>query len=102
MATTSGGADSWVDSLAQSLQHKRVIVMPDADEAGQKYAKQVVESLKKLNIEHRVITFNDVGAKDVSEFLDSGHTNDEILERTPGADWVQLESCAVVDDGIQI
>ena len=101
VATTSGGADSWVDSLAQSLQHKRVIVMPDADEAGQKYAKQVVESLKKLNIEHRVITFNDVGAKDVSEFLDSGHTNDEILERI-GADWVQLESCAVVDDGIQI
>ena len=48
VATTSGGADSWVDSLAQTVQHKRVIVMPGADEAGQKYAKQVVESLKKL------------------------------------------------------
>jgi hypothetical protein len=46
--------------------------MPDADGPGQEYKDQIVASLKKRSIPHCVITFTDF--KDVSDYLDAGHT----------------------------
>jgi hypothetical protein len=65
---------------------KRVIVMPDADEAGKRYRDTVVESLAKRGIEYRVVTFEDAGCKDLSEFT-ATHSTSEVAERA-GTDWV--------------
>jgi 5S rRNA maturation endonuclease (ribonuclease M5) len=79
IATTSGGSDTWADKLAERLCGKRVIVMPDSDDAGLKYKEDVVASLKKRDIPHCVVTFERY--KDVSDYLDAGHSEAELAER---------------------
>ena len=84
IATTSGGATTWDASLAKELRGRRVTVMPDDDDAGAKYAEAVVSSLKAEGIEHRVVTFDGTGAKDVTEFLE-GNSADELVRRIAAA-----------------
>lgn len=84
VATTSGGSDTWSDKLAERLRGKRVIVMPDSDDAGLKYKEEVVVSLEEREIQYCVVTFD--GFKDVSEYLDAGHTGTE-LERRIADEW---------------
>jgi hypothetical protein len=60
--------------------------MPDADVAGQRYADAVKASLEAEGIEYRIVTFEDVGAKDVTEFLEE-HSVEELVRRI-GPDWV--------------
>jgi 5S rRNA maturation endonuclease (ribonuclease M5) len=79
VATTSGGSDTWSDRLADALRGKRVIVMPDSDDAGVKYKEEVVASLEKRQVEYCVVTFE--GFKDVSAYLDAGHTETELRQR---------------------
>jgi hypothetical protein len=97
MATTSGGADSWLDRFADLLaspcyripanvlpvDSRCVIVMPDSDEAGRKYKEEVMASLEKRAIPHCVVTFD--GFKDVSDYLDAGHTGKELAQRITDA-----------------
>jgi 5S rRNA maturation endonuclease (ribonuclease M5) len=79
VATTSGGSDTWSDKLAERLCGKHVIVMPDADVAGQGYKEQIIGSLKKREIPHCIVTFE--GYKDVSDYLDAGHTQAQLTQR---------------------
>jgi predicted nucleic acid-binding OB-fold protein len=53
--------------------------MPDSDASGEKYKKQIIDSLEKRAIPCCVVTFD--GFKDVSEYLDSGHTGKELAQR---------------------
>src|SRR5260370_40040737 len=76
IGTTSGGAESWDASLAKHLRGKKVVLMPDADAAGAKFAAEVEASLKAEGIEYRVVSFADVVAKDVTDFL-AVHTVEE-------------------------
>jgi 5S rRNA maturation endonuclease (ribonuclease M5) len=91
VATTSGSANSWVDSLADDFCDKKVIVMPDADDAGANYAKQIIESLDKRQIRYQVVSFAKVeGVKDVSDFL---LTRDkEALVEYLDSDWLERSS----------
>jgi hypothetical protein len=91
IGTTSGGAESWNAGLAKLLRGKRVVLMPDADEAGAKFAADVKASLHAEGIEYRVVSFEDVGAKDVTDFLEAGHTAEELAQRI-GTDWVDVPS----------
>ena len=90
--TSSGGADSWQDRFADLLtspcyrwgnvlhvDSRCVVVMPDSDEAGLKYKKDVIASLEKRQIPHCVVSFE--GFKDVSEYLDANHTAKELAQR---------------------
>ena len=67
---TSGSASSWHPSLAEHLVGKDVVLMPDADEPGGKYRDAVGASLDALKIAYRIVTFEDVGCKDVTNFLE--------------------------------
>jgi DNA primase len=90
VGVTSGGANSWRNDFADELRHRRVILMPDSDEAGSRYAEQVRASLVQRGIEYREISFAGTGAKDVSDFLDT-HPPEELIEMI-GRDWVRRES----------
>lgn len=87
VAMTSGGANSWKDELADKLVGKRVVIMPDADDAGVDYQAEIEDSLEKREIEYTVVYFDNNGVKDVSEFLDSGHRIEELLSKIPDK-WV--------------
>jgi 5S rRNA maturation endonuclease (ribonuclease M5) len=93
VATTSGSADSWQDKLVDLLtsaccripanvapvDSRYVIVMPDADAAGQRYEQQIIASVEQRGLCYCVVTFP--GYKDVSEFLEDGHTGQDLAER---------------------
>jgi 5S rRNA maturation endonuclease (ribonuclease M5) len=87
--TTSGSADSWHDELADTLRGKRVILMPDDDEPGARYAASIRASLHQRDIEYRTVSFHGDGAKDLSDFIAAGHTKEELVERI-GRDWVAV------------
>jgi DNA primase len=69
VATTTGGAGTWVDHLAEDLIGKRVVLMPDNDAAGEAYADAIVESLAKRSITFTRISFADDHVSDVTEYL---------------------------------
>lgn len=83
---TSGGANSWDFSLATQLRGKSVILMPDADEAGRRYADAAKASLDAEHIEYREVSFGGTGVKDVSEYLEK-HTVESLADLI-GRDWV--------------
>jgi DNA primase len=87
--TTSGSADSWHDELADALRGKRVILMPDDDPPGARYAENVAASLWRRGIQSRIVRFRDTGAKDLSDFIETGHSKEELVDRI-GGDWVSV------------
>jgi DNA-binding MarR family transcriptional regulator/5S rRNA maturation endonuclease (ribonuclease M5) len=71
VGTTSGGSGSWHDELADSLRDKNVLILPDNDAAGKKYAQSIGESLSKREIGFRMISFEGTGCKDVTEYVEA-------------------------------
>lgn len=95
--TTSGGAESWHDELADTLQGKRVILMPDDDEPGARYAASIGASLDQRGIAYRTVSFHDdADVKDLSDFMEAGHTREELVERI-GRDWVAVAAPSPFD-----
>jgi DNA-binding MarR family transcriptional regulator/5S rRNA maturation endonuclease (ribonuclease M5) len=90
LGTTSGGATSWDASLAKRLtgDWRRVVVMPDADEAGKRWETQVTESLDAEGINYRVVSFDGTGCKDVTDYLEENSVED--LVRRIGTDWIRM------------
>ena len=89
VAVTSGGSGSWLPRFADALKGKQVIVLPDADESGANYAQAVMESLAQRGIEHRLVSFEGDGVNDLSEYLEAGHTPEQLAEKL-GTDWVRI------------
>jgi 5S rRNA maturation endonuclease (ribonuclease M5) len=60
VATTNcSGAESWLDSYADSLRDKQVVLIPDRDEKGEKHAQKVAasvlgkaKSVKRVDLPH--------------------------------------------------
>jgi len=70
VATTSpGGAGNWQDIYVDSLKGKDVVIVPDRDVPGYRYARQVAASLQDKAKSISVVL---VPAKDVSEWLEAG------------------------------
>jgi putative DNA primase/helicase len=76
--TCTGGADSWRTEFVEHLKGKRVLLLPDADEPGQRYSSSVQASLQRVEIEHGVVEFGDYG-NDFRDFL-KDHEPSELVE----------------------
>jgi 5S rRNA maturation endonuclease (ribonuclease M5) len=68
MVTTSGGANSWDDKLADHLIDKQVYLLPDGDDAGRLWVMDVIASLVKRCVKYQVIE-NEAG--DISNYIKS-------------------------------
>ncbi len=97
VATTSqGGAKGWAqhgDEYAEMLTNRRVVILPDNDDAGRDYASEVVRSLIGNAADVRVLELPDLPAKgDVSDWLASGGTAEELADLagggSPGVEWL--------------
>ena len=66
--TTTGSATSWRSHFAELLHGKRVLILPDTDEPGIRYAEAVRASLERLGIAHETVYLD--GDKDVRGFLE--------------------------------
>ncbi len=72
------GAGKWHDTYSEALCGADLIIIPDNDSPGHNHAAQVARSCYGKAIKIRVLKLPD--AKDVSEWLDNGHTVGELTQ----------------------
>ena len=68
--TVAGGAGGWRPVYAESLRQRTVIILPDQDEPGRRFAEQAAASLRGVAQGVRLVNLPGLGAKgDVSDWL---------------------------------
>jgi putative DNA primase/helicase len=82
VATTNpGGAGKWRDEYNESLRGRKVVILPDNDDAGRKHVEQVARSVHRVASEVRVLDLPGLPEKgDVSDWLAAGGTAEQLLE----------------------
>jgi putative DNA primase/helicase len=79
--TMAGGADAeWLQSFTKVLCGREVILIPDNDEPGWALMRRIARAL--LGNVASLICFDDhhrAGAKDITEWFESGHTEIEFI-----------------------
>ena len=87
-ATTSPmGAKNWRSEYAHSLKDKQVVIVPDNDPDGRRYAQDVSRSLVDVATAVKIVRLPGLAEHgDVSDWLDAGGRKEALLkmiERTP-------------------
>ena len=83
----AGGAKKWRKEHSQYLAGRKVAILPDNDDAGQKHADRVAQSLQGIAETIRIVELPDLPPKgDVSDWLAAGGTKAELerlIDATP-------------------
>jgi len=81
--TNAGGAGKWRPEYVRQLQAasiEHIVVLPDNDDAGRKHAADVARTCHAAGLVVKVVTLPGLPPKgDVSDWLDAGHTKDDLL-----------------------
>lgn len=79
-ATTNPfGAGKWRDEYSDHLKDRDVVILPDNDDPGRKHAETVAQSLVGRARSIKIVELPDLPEKgDVSDWLDAGHTVEEL------------------------
>ena len=87
------GRCKWKQPHSECLAGRRVVILPDNDDVGRKHAQKVAASLHSKAASIKIIALPGLPAKgDVSDWLDAGHTKDELLELAAAApEWEPSE-----------
>ena len=84
------GAGKWRQEYANSLVGRHVVIIPDNDQQGRSHAQAEAKSLAGVASSVKMLTLSGLPDKgDVSDWLDAGHTIEELkalAESAPGAD----------------
>jgi putative DNA primase/helicase len=84
VATThSGGAGKWKPEINRWFAGKKIVyVVEDDDPPGRHCAAMRARQLSTVVEQVRIVSFADLdGIKDLTEFVEAGHTKEELLER---------------------
>jgi hypothetical protein len=83
LATTNAmGAGKWYQQYTQTLKGRSVALLADNDPAGSNHVAKVAEQLLRAGCTVRIVRFPELPDKgDVSDWLDAGHTVEELKER---------------------
>ena len=99
-STCMGGASSVSKCDLSPLKGKEVIIWPDNDDSGTKYAKELKESLKKIGVESGILKLDDLGLENkedaadyISKALNDNFKATEIKEEIEDI----LHSCKISD-----
>jgi len=81
-----GGAGKWRADYNRFFTARPVVVLPDNDSVGTEHAKQVVEHLLPIAREVKLVILDDLPPSgDVSNWLDTGGTLDDLMVRVKEA-----------------
>ena len=85
--TNSEGAHKWTPDLGHWFVGKKIVyILEDNDTDGRQHAGEVAMLLKDLVAEIRIVSFPELPEKgDVSDWLGSGHSREELLQRAQAA-----------------
>ena len=92
VATTShGGAKKWSPDLNKYFEGRKVIILPDADQAGQDHADMVISQLHGVAEEIKRVNLPGLsGKQDVHDWLRNGGTSEELARLVGAADPVSF------------
>lgn len=80
-ASAGKGKSKWRHEYSDCLKGRHVIIVADNDEAGRTHANVVATSVLKTAASVRVVDLPGLPEKgDVSDWLEAGHTGDELLQ----------------------
>jgi Protein of unknown function (DUF3987) len=80
VATTSGSTSSWKTEFKSFYTGADVVIVPDNDEPGRRYAEKVAQDLLQVARRVRVVLLPDLGeGEDLTDWLEAGHTKEEFL-----------------------
>lgn len=86
-AFTFGGNDGLPDGIEQYLKARRLVILADNDEAGRVHAEKkaaIADGAGATSI--KIVHFQELPPKgDVSDFIESGHTSEQIMARADAA-----------------
>ncbi len=86
VATTSGSASSWRSEFRVYYTGADVVVVPDNDPPGHKYAETVAQDLLGVARSVKVVNLPGLGeAEDLTDWLDAGHSKEEFLAAVEAA-----------------
>ena len=97
-ATSSGAAGTWRNEFSDLLGGKRITIIPDGDAPGRKHALKAARSL--FGKVESLTLVELPGAKDLSEWLESGGTREallDLIEKTPEWHPREIIGSAVLD-----
>lgn len=78
--TCPGGAGKWREEFSHALRGKHVVILPDDDPVGEQHAFAGARSLLPEAASVRIVRLPSLSPKgDVSDWLDTGHTRDELI-----------------------
>lgn len=79
VAFTCGSSGDWNSACAELLHGADVVILADNDKSGEKLARQVANDLKSIAKAVRIVTpYTETKGGDVSDYLDAGHTIDDL------------------------
>jgi hypothetical protein len=79
--TNFGGANNWHKEYSEELRGRRVVIIPDNDDAGRAHAKRVARSLVGIAASVKIVGLPDMQPKgDVSDYLDAGNTPEALRD----------------------
>ena len=88
--TNPAGAGQWKPEYSEFLRGKRVVIIPDADEAGRRHGLDVASSLLGVAAEVRIVELP--GAKDVSEWAEHDGSRELLIELAQSTEPTTKES----------
>ncbi|MEN6620923.1 MAG: CHC2 zinc finger domain-containing protein [Smithella sp.] len=91
IATTTGGSSDRLrqEQLEIIPKNQKIVIIPDRDTAGQRYGKHIADTLQKHGCTVYVVDLPypivDKHGRDITDWIDDGHTRDELLTLTEEA-----------------
>ena len=103
VATTSGSTSSWRPEFKSHYIGACVVILPDNDEPGRKYAETVVQDLVKVAKSVKVVHLPDLPeGGDLTDWMDAGHTAEEFFEMVEAAPFFDLAETGPWPDPVEI
>ncbi len=104
--TNAGGAGKWREEYTNQLwaaKVKRVAILPDNDEPGERRARDVARSCLKGGLQVKVLRLEGLQVHgDVSDWLDAGHSAEELKKLASEGPWLRLEDLEVEQPVIEV
>ena len=99
--TVMGGASAWRDELAAWFTDRTVIIIPDNDEAGEKFATAVYASLVNVDAYVKIVRLPGLAEKgDISDWVEAGGTKKQLIEISKSTP--QLSGGAAMSETIEV
>ncbi len=93
--TNAGGAGKWREEYTNQLwaaKVKRVAILPDNDEPGERHARDVARSCLKGGLQVKVLRLEGLQVhEDVSDWFDAGHSVEELRTLAKATAFLRLE-----------